>query len=185
MAFFKLPAIICALLLTCICVKTRAQAQSDDTTQRSYWASVGYGAGTFAENQTEFTVATELKNNWVLAGNVQAELDARKSYVQMHVAEVSTYNLLAGKLHHLKTSFFTTSVGLGVVHRNSFDTNGTQGVQLNETDENTIGVPITVQGFILPLKWLGLGLSAYVNLNTVQTIAGINFSIAIGKMGTR
>ncbi len=181
-SYMKKPGLI--LFIICLYTTTYAQlpGMNDGGQARNYWASAGYGAGTFAENLIDLNLTGELKNNWILTGNVQVEMDARKTYAQPGVVELSTYNLLIGKLHHFGNSLFTTSIGLGVVHRNSFDTNSA-GATLNEVDENTIGLPINVQGFYLPFKWGGIGLNGYVNLNTLQTIAGVNFSIAIGNMG--
>jgi hypothetical protein len=45
------------------------------------------------------------------------------------------------------------------------------------------GLPIELQLFIRPLRFAGVGIYAFTNLNREQTFGGAAFSVQIGKMG--
>jgi len=176
----KISTILIVLVLTVAFNKCFSQAGVNDTTKirKCYWGSVGIGGSTSGFSAS-INANAELSNRWIIAANVQGEGPLFGNGNQ--VAEV---NVFAGKILKQKFSFFTLSAGLGYVSianvTNSFNFNSPSVT----TYRSTMGVAVSIQGFLVGFQTLGIGLSGYVNLNTIQSTAGINICVALGRLST-
>jgi len=93
-------------------------------------------------------VNVEIPHRWLLTGNVAGNVGEHISTAPNHITRHSTTDLLFGKLYKRNNFLFSASAGLGLVHFNSYDTNGTTGSVFNQHIQNTMGVPVLVQGYL-------------------------------------
>ncbi len=178
-------------------------AKPDSTKQalKSYWATLGFGASTIGY---AFTAAlnAELPGSYVVSAYAQAEFNRFAINVlgppSGDFTYVYNYDLLCGKIFKQRISFFTISAGLGVINYTSYTDsiyvisqgsglfNSTYGaVRINPRDRYALNIPILLQGYLVIAKPVAIGISGYVNLNSIHTTAGITLNIALGRMTTR
>jgi len=176
----KIIAPLSMLLLAMAFNKGFSQAVPNDSTKisKSYWGSVGIGASSSGFSAS-FIANAELLNRWLISANVQGE-----GPLFGDGNEVTTFNVLAGKVFKQKFCFLTLSAGLGYISVTNVSNSFNFFSPAVTTQRSTIGLPIVVQGYLVAFQTLGIGLSGYVNLNTIQSTAGINICIALGRLST-
>jgi len=148
---------------------------------RCYWGSFGFGPSSLGAFSGSFNANAELANRVLVTAGVQGETKAFLS----NSAEVDSYNILVGKIFKKKFSLLSVSVGLSlvdVVNTTGYDLFSSQPPV--KTDQYTIGIPILIQGYLVAFQTVSLGFNGYINLNTINTTAGIMVSVAIGRMAT-
>jgi hypothetical protein len=148
--------------------------------QRCIWGAFGPGIGTAASNDINFTIngSIELPKRQLFSA------DLRVASGVLGGTATTAFSLLYGGIFKQQYSFFTVSAGFSVVNvaTNNFNLFSTE--QAVNTSNFGIGVPIILQGYFVVGQHVGFGISAYVNLNSAQTIAGVNLSFAFGRLTT-
>jgi len=172
---------------------THLNAYSQDTTKnrsnipRCYFIGFGVGGSSLGSFSAMLNANIEIKNQWLLGVNIQGEsntalFDGHKG----NEADVNTASFLIGKIYKQPNRFVTLSTGLSFVEVYTRDNNGgIFGSITNKRTRHTIGIPLAVQGYLAGFKTLGIGLSGYVNLNTIKTTAGFSVNFALGHMPTQ
>jgi hypothetical protein len=181
------------LITTFICVGMLSaafgQVKSADSTQvpKSYFAAGGIGLSSLGSFSAMLVANAEIKNrillsaNWIGETNVRI-LDSRAG----HDVDVNSFNLLAGKIYKQRHSLISFSTGLGLVKVDERDVGGGVFGKVNPVGrETTVGIPVLVQAYAIGFQAIGVGLNLYGNLNTKQSTAGFQLSVALGRISTR
>jgi len=154
----------------------QAPATSNGRDSR-FWIGSGLGVAalTIADEQGIFGVA---------AGNLNATyqfgrtlVSARVTLATLVIGEIySDVGLLYGRV--LSEGSFFASVGAGVAYVEG-DYTGLFGD--NEELFATIGLPLEVQLFVRPFRFIGVGIYGFANVNPEQSFTGATFSVQIGN----
>ncbi len=169
------------LIITVSGLTTKVTAQGK--TPEKYWLSVGAGSGKLA-NLT-VALAYELRNKPTL-------LTARYAYnmeifTDQDVSPLNTVND-AGLLYGYKAGKFRFSAGLSYVFGTS------RGKFLQQVEDplmygefkherrlyKTVGIPAEIR-FLTSTRDLGIGVTAYGNLNRERSHVGLNLSFYLGN----
>lgn len=153
----------------------QAPATSNGRDSR-FWIGSGLGVAalTIADEQGIFGVA---------AGNLNATYQYGRTLVSARVTLAtlpfgpiySDVGLLYGRV--LSQGSFFASVGAGV----AFVEGNYVGVGDNEDLFSTIGLPLEVQLFARPFRFIGVGIYGFANVNPEQSFLGATFSVQIGN----
>lgn len=128
----------------------------------------------------------ELRRQWVAIvgfGN-----DSNIGFLDFKSGEkisVSSFYALGGKVWVGRATLATVSAGLGLVQVHTYQDGGLFTPSRDHRHQNTVGVPLQVQGFVVVRRSLGLGLTGQLNLNAAQTTASLAISLALGHLPTR
>jgi len=143
---------------------------------RSYWGSLGIGTGSLGSFTFSVNANQEFSYRLLITACAQAETNAF-----FGSTTIASYGVLAGEVFKQKFSLFTVSAGLSIVNV------GTSSGFFNSvpvTSQTTIGIPILIQGYLVGLQTVGLGLNAYANLNSIRSTLGLTLNLALGRMAT-
>ncbi len=183
---------ICIPMLAFIFTTASAQVSTKDSTNkdaaqipRCYWAGFGLGASTLGALAGNVNVNAEISNQWIITANAEIEANRFLNFSSSPNVQVTTYNVLAGKIYKGKISFFTLSAGIGLVDVYTYNNPGLfSDAPVHKSDQYTVGVPLLIQWYVIRFQAVGIGLSGYANLNTIQTTAGFNISVVFGRIAT-
>ncbi len=156
---------------------------AQEKTPEKYWLSVGAGSGKLANATIAF--AYELRNKPTL-------ITARYAYnmeifTDQDVTPLNTVND-AGLLYGYKAGKFRFSAGLSYVFGTSrgkflqqIEDPLMYGELLHERKSyKTVGIPAEIR-FLTSTRDLGIGLTAYGNLNRERSHVGLNISFYLGN----
>jgi hypothetical protein len=169
---------------------TTVNAQTDTTKiPHAWWVNMGFGKGTLGSLSANVALQAEVPKHWLISASFQAEpnhVGTKNLGGAAHDVDINSGNLLFGKIYKQTYSFWSVSAGLSFVNMDINDSYGIFPGAPASTQNNryTVGIPIVVQGYIVGLQCAGIGLNAYVNLNTLQTTAGFQVQVALGRMQT-
>lgn len=174
----KTAFLVCVLLVSIFSTKSYAQIVKNDSTgfRPSIWGSVGLGTSSLGSFSGMASVNAEVIGHFILSANGTAESDA---FIFSNT-DVTTVNLLAGTL--LKQKYFLLALSGGLGYVNAYQLNPNSGIGANRSGLN---IPLMAQGYFVLAPGFGLGVGAYLNLNSIKTTAGLTASIAFGQLGTR
>ena len=121
----------------------------------------------------------------LFAGNLNATYQFGRNLVSARTALATVFigegyydvGLLYGRV--LSEGFFFTSVGAGVAYVEG------ENVGLfgdNEELFATISLPLEVQLFVRPLRFIGVGIYGFANINREKNFVGATFSVQIGNL---
>jgi hypothetical protein len=181
---FTLTIVLLAATLTTV------NAQTDTSKiPHAWWLNMGFGIGTLRSLSANIGVQAEIPKQWLISASFQTEPNhfGEKSLGgAVHDVEINSGDLLLGKIYKQTYSFWSVSAGLSLVNMDIHDSYGVFPGAPASTQNNryTIGIPIVVQGYVVGLQCAGIGLNGYVNLNTLQTTAGFQFQVALGRIQT-
>jgi hypothetical protein len=178
------------LLFAITFTRSFAQSASRDSTKtpKSYWATFGLGYSSLGSIAAHLDGNAEIWNKCVITANLQTEVSDFFGKAGTTNFQVTTYNLLAGKIFKQKLTFITVSAGLGLVDVNTYNGYDKGILVFVKTDSKNQfigGVPIIIQWYGVINEVVGFGINGYVNLNTVRTTAGFTINIALGRITTR
>src|SRR5699024_5673407 len=88
--------------------------------------------------------------------------------------------LLYGRATSTRTFQFSLAAGLSLV-KGEQSVSVNEGIAIEEVSP-IIGFPIELQANWEPTNIIGLGITGFVNLNRVQSFAGITINLLIGKL---
>jgi hypothetical protein len=108
--------------------------------------------------------------------------------------DADSYEFSYGGISKHKAGIMTLSAGISIVkiHRGSGEGDPAPASLAGSTcpenykmiTETTVG--ILLRGQLIPsFRWIGLGLSPYLNINTKQTFGGITFQLGLGRIRPR
>lgn len=169
---------------------TTVNAQTDTTKiPHAWWLNAGFGLGTLRSLSANIGVQAELPKHWLISATFQTEFNHFGEKIlggAVHDVTINTSNVLIGRIHKQTYSLWSVSTGLSLVNMDIHDSYGVFPGAPASTQNNryTIGIPIVVQGYVVGGQFAGIGLSGYVSLNTLQTTAGVQLQVALGRMQT-
>ncbi|MBW4889799.1 hypothetical protein KXQ82_08730 [Mucilaginibacter sp. HMF5004] len=184
----KITVSLCCLVVFS-CVSLPAHSQTIDSVKRSYWLGFGYGGATNKQSISGFinniNLNYQLRGNHLITLNAQGDLGEQAFYTPKHVTNISTFDILGGKIYSHNSSMFTLQAGLGLVHLHAYDrTNIPSDIIYNESNRFSVGIPVSAQAYLVGFKAIGIGVGAWANLNLLQPVAGVNFNYAFGRIIT-
>lgn len=156
------------------------------TDRRHYWADIEVGRSTLGSLALGADLHGEGPRHWLLTAGVHDEsstflFDGHSG--QQY--ELLTYQALAGKIVKGHACLLTVSAGLALLRTHSYVDKSLFTPITNDQRQATVGVPVQVQGYLVALQKLGLGFTATLNLNSVQTSASLGLALAVGRLPTR
>jgi hypothetical protein len=189
-SFFKIVLFASALSFA---AKGYGQRADSVAVPRSWWFSIGAGGTTLGALSGSTSFNFESAHHWLLSANFEGET----SGVFNTQSSLDTYNVLVGQIVKTRFAFFTASIGLGLAdYYNNLNETSQYNISegggsqfslfsaITADDRYAINVPIILQAYMVAFQRFGVGLSAYANLNTARSSAGVNINIAFGKLTT-
>jgi hypothetical protein len=156
------------------------QRALDDNSKilKCYWGS--FDTGTSSNEGTCFNINgnAELPRRQLIAFDAQLE---PKSSLLGYGTDVASVGVLYGHIFKDNYALYTISGGIGMVW---VDTSSEGMYTSNFSSQNGVCVPIVIRAYLVMGQFFGLGLGAYVNINSIQTTAGVNVSFAFGRLTT-
>jgi len=152
--------------------------------KRNYWGSIGAGPTTLGAVGLNADVNAEISDHWFISTEGQVETQTFLNLFGSNVG-VATLNVLAGKIFKQRVTFITVSAGLGLVDVNTYNSGGLfSNTPPTSQTQYAFNVPIEVQVYFVPVTPFAVGVGAYLNLNAINTTAGITVRLAFGRMST-
>lgn len=93
---------------------------------------------------------------------------------------LNDYSILYGRA--FTSSAFLASLGGGLGFVDGSISNGLFSEEEPEEIEMIIGLPLEAQLFWRPLRFLGLGLYGFANINSEESFYGCTLALQIGKL---
>ena len=150
------------------------------------WGSFGMGV----------SAGTSGGGNVAINGNIEIPLgqlitlEGRTAPSYPLGISINSFGVLYGIIFKQEYSFFTISVGITeVIVDNTFEDTSPSNSWFKPditTRVTTIGVPILLQYYAVVGRHqhFGFGVSVFANINSAQTLAGINLSLGFGRLST-
>jgi hypothetical protein len=185
----KIPTIVffsAAMLFGNFTAALGQAAKADSiTARRNYWGSIGLGPTTLGEGMITADVGAEMSNHWVISAEAKGEtsLLLRSSPPPSYI-DVTTYNILTGKIFKQSSSFITVLAGAGLANVDKNNNPDYSPGPASRQNRYTLNVPVEVQMYFVPATGFAVSIGAYVNLNNIKTTAGISGKLAFGRMST-
>jgi hypothetical protein len=165
----KLHLIAFAILFVLTGIFTNAVGQTTrrDSTRipKAYWVGSGGGFSFLGDVEIMYNANAEIGNHWLITSLAQVEA----KFFGSGNANIFTFGLQAGKVYKRGTGIFALSAGFAIMRVN---------------DQKTAGVPVLIQAHTVILQTVGFGINLYANLNTISPSAGLNLTVALGRMAT-
>lgn len=174
---------IIILLLTCLNSICKAQSLKDESlTPRSFWGSIGLGRSSLGSIAVSIDGNVELKKSILFTAIAQGESNSFLDFSTRESKDVSTFDLLLGKIYKQKSTLITMSSGLGLIMVNTRTSSG--GILYPSTNkkQSTIGIPLLFRAYGVAFRTVGIGIGFYSILNTIKTTAGVTFNVSIGRI---
>jgi len=150
---------------------------AQSTNQKSFWINVGIGEGSVEDFKGD------------MAANISATYQFSKNLFTLRYLtdgelfigsglEIYDYSLLYGRVLTSSTFLASFGIGLGLIDVNR------KGGLFTETEKIGIkvGLPFETQLFWRPLRFLGIGVYGFANINSEESFYGYAVSIQIGKL---
>jgi hypothetical protein len=166
--------LITGLLLLWTSANTiNAQSSKGNLTDKYYWLDLGLGRSTVDEGGGFHMGATYQfgRNMLSLRATLNGELFGKT---------IGDYGLLYG--YALASSRILSSFGVGISLVSGSISKGLFSEEEAETIGPTIGLPLEAQLVWRPLKFMGIGLHGYANINPEESFTGATLCIHIGKL---
>lgn len=163
---------LCLMAVLLLTFSNSVHAQSDD--ERFFWVNFGIGGGSVGEEGA----SVNLTANYQFRGNL---LTMRiTSCGELFGRSLNDYGIVYGRVLTPSTFLISLGGGLGIV-----DGEIRYGLlSWREPDkiEMTIGLPLEAQLFWKALRFLGLGIYGFANINPEESFYGCTLSLQIGKL---
>jgi hypothetical protein len=179
-------------------------AQPDSTRKqspkKSYWLDIGlgwYGQG----NAFDIGVSYEVAPKRIISFHYSTVVTSHRYYDYLLFIPVAnypsgedadTYDISYGSVKKGKAGIVTFSAGASLIKIKSgtgdgpeigFDWIGgsTRPVDYKLEKNNTVGLALRAQ-FIPSIRWAGIGISPYININPKYTFGSLTFQLALGRV---
>ena len=158
------------LLLAWLTVAASANAQ-DLVGRDRFWFGAGFGLGS-----EEFGV--QLNGSYQFGGNLISVRTAVAA--ELFDDGFNDYALLYGRSLVPRYKRYHISAGTGIALVEGCTGDGFLGGC--DRAKTVIGLPLELQAFWRPGRWLGLGLYGFANLNQTRSFAGATLGFQLGRM---
>ena len=151
-----------------------AQLDNSSVKKKYYWVNFGAGSGTISEDAFALSANATYqfgKNLLTLRAAGTGELFGKS---------IGDNGLLYGLALEQKRVFI--SVGAGIAFVEGSISHGLFSTREPEKIGPTIGIPLEIQLFWRPARFLGIGLYGFANLNPEESFAGVSLSLQLGKL---
>ncbi len=154
------------LLIVASSFSLHAQSKSDSTGPVRFWLNEGMGVG-----------------SRLLAANVSINFQRTQFLITIHASADGTifgetlddYGLLIGITNRSSEFHFSCSIGIAGVQRTEFD----KYLHIHYSSR-VVGFPLEIQMYYRPLRFFGIGSSAFLFLSRLGTMLGITASSQFG-----
>lgn len=183
---FKSLSILALLISLTISVKAHP---SPDTPNRPryYWFTGGLGIGTQRSIVVIGALNAEVTHNMILTADAGFHTNDFPFKEGTRLA-IASYNLMAGRMFTTSRLLFNVSAGIGYsrgyIAYYSWSNLSASTLSSKKT-KGSVNFPIAFQGYFTPLRFLGIGLGGFINLNSIKTTGGVTLSYALGRVGLR
>jgi hypothetical protein len=179
-------------------------AQPDTTrkhlTKKTYWLDLGLGWGGQG-SAIDIGLTYEMVPQRTISVRYSGVVTNHRYYDYLFVIPVANYpggedadayEISYGILGKGKVGIMNLSAGLSLVKIKSGTGDGPpigfnvfggsdRPVDYELTKSNTVGLALRAQ-FVPSLRWAGLGISPYININPKYTFASMTFQLALGRI---
>lgn len=151
-----------------------ASAQSEN--HNFYWFEFGLGTSHTKENVSCINLNAAFQFN-------QNLLTARMTHSgELFGTVLNDYSMLYNRAFTSSVSVFHVSIGCGLGFVNGKISHGFFSDKKPDKIETVLGLPFEARLFWRPLKYLGIGLYGFVNLNSEVSVYGLTLSFQEGKL---
>jgi len=147
--------------------------------QKCYWVAAGFGQSSLGFFSIGANVNGELPRRQLITASVIGDTQSF-----LGGSDETNIGLLYGHIFKQGSFFFTVSAGISYVYFETIDVYLFSTMPSTKTSQSGVGVPILVQGYFVAGQVVGFGINAYVNINSIQTTAGLTFTLALGRLST-
>ncbi len=107
------------------------------------------------------------------------EFNTMKPFSESNENSLSGFNLLYGKIDRF--SFFKTTYSFGISFIRQYEIKIRNDLHAHSYDY-TIGIPVSAEFILTPIRIFAIGLKGYGNLNIKNSTIGLNVAIYFGKV---
>jgi hypothetical protein len=155
------------------------QLQAQRQAASKNWITLGMGQATWG-GLTELGAqlsASHQAGRLVVSGRALTGFDLLGSVLQIPgmIVDVEDYGLMAGVGNRPGLVRYSLGAGLGAATITRKTGSG------DDSRSKTVGVPLEGQLFLQPLRFLGVGLYGYGDLNKEKSFWGWSISVALGR----
>lgn len=174
---------VALVLVGCTAVFGQTATTDSINLKPNYWGSIGGGPTTLGSVGFNADLNAEMSDHWFISTEGQVETKTLNLFGSN--VSTATFNVLAGKIFKQKLTFITVSAGLGLVDLNTFTSGGLfPTTPSSSKDQYGLNIPVEVNVYLVPVTPFAVGVGAYLNLNAINTTAGITLRLAFGRMST-
>ena len=151
-----------------------AQPGINRANEKYFWFNFGMGKGSVGTH----AFALEANASYQFGKNLITLRSAGTA--ELFGKSIGDYGLLYGIILKQQPTFVSFGVGLAFVGGSI-----SQGLFSTKEPEKigpTIGLPLEVQLFFRPARFLGIGLYGFANLNPEESFVGATISLQLGKL---
>jgi len=147
--------------------------------QSTFWVGGGLGLG-------RLPGADDADRDESLAGSLNASYQFRRHLISARAASAGElfgdnfydYGLLYGRAVSHETLYVSLATGIAYV-----DGQRSEGLFDDPEDvDATVGLPLEAQVYVRPLRFVGIGLYGFANLNQEESFVGATLSVQIGLL---
>jgi hypothetical protein len=147
--------------------------------QKCYWVAAGFGPSSLGFLSLGANINGELPGRQLITANIIGDTQSL-----LGGSEETNFGLLYGHIFKQGSFFFTVSAGISAVYFETADVYLFSTMSSTKTSQSGVGVPILIQGYFVAGQVVGFGVNAYVNINSIQTTAGLTLTLALGRLST-
>jgi hypothetical protein len=146
-----------------------AQSQECVSETHSYWINLGIGGGTF-EGVISANVSYQFKRNILSIRGVETG----EWYGNNGMWDIGILYGLATNPSHTQAA---VGIGVALVGGKS-----EESLLPDNAIKKRIGLPIELQLFFRPIRFVGMGLYGFANINSEKSFVGVSLSLQFGKL---
>ena len=172
----------CSVIVVCCSALPLGQVQAQRQAAGSRnWITVGLGQATWG-GLTELGAqlsASHQAGRLVVSGRALTGFDLLGSVLQVPgmIVDVEDYGLMAGVGSRPGLIHYSVAAGVGAA---TITRKGSSGS--GDSHIKRFGVPLEGQLFLQPIRYLGVGLYGYGDLNKEKSFWGWSISVAVGRL---
>jgi hypothetical protein len=170
-------------LIICNAAICIAQSNFKSSPDKNFWlsSSMGIMGGTqYSGILADFSIAYSNKNNFYsIEYLAAADIGNFVIYSDTERNSLSGINLLYGTMK--RASFYKVSYSFGLSVFEAYHSKRENDI-FEKIYKYTVGVPLSTQLVLTPIRILAIGIKGYFNLNTENTLIGASIGLYFGKV---
>jgi hypothetical protein len=203
--------LLLSFLTVCFCQQTNTEAKKSSI--KKFYLQVGAGATSSIGASLDFGLQAITKSNWTVGISYKLlEMDPKNLpanyepgvtlliffpvYDDMPSNDMNVFSLTAGKYFETgRKTWFTAEAGLSFVDGQQFKFTSqpvtteflyvSSNYSFQEESKSGFGGMVKADFNWAVLPYVGLGASAFANFNSVQSAAGFEVKLLLGRMNTK